>query len=68
MLPTLLLTIIIVGFVFVGVGLRILLVKNGEYRGSCATMNPYLQKEIGNCTVCGKTPEEDCKKGELSVN
>lgn len=62
LLPTFILTIALIAFVFAGVGLRILLVKNGEFRGSCASNNPYLQKEIGPCTVCGKAPGEDCKQ------
>ncbi len=60
--PTLILSIFIVGFVFVGVGIRMLLLKNGEFRGTCATMNPYLKSQVGNCTVCGRAPGEDCKK------
>ena len=65
LIPTIILSIILMGLVFAGLGLRILLVKNGEFRGTCATNNPYLKNQIGECTVCGKKPDEDCKKDEL---
>lgn len=61
-LTTLILTLAIVGLAFAGLGLRILLVKGGEFRGTCATNNPMLKNEIGECTVCGKQPDEECKK------
>ena len=38
-----------------------------EFRGSCATNNPILKNNIGECTVCGKAPEEDCKLPETHV-
>ncbi len=45
---------------------RILLKKKGEFRGTCATNNPMLKNEIGECTVCGAKPEEECKKPEVA--
>ena len=36
-----------------------------EFRGTCATNNPMLKNQIGDCTVCGKTPEEECKMPEI---
>ncbi|NRB47047.1 MAG: hypothetical protein HRU41_05200 [Saprospiraceae bacterium] len=36
-----------------------------EFRGTCATNNPMLKSEIGECTVCGKKPEEECKMPEI---
>jgi len=32
-----------------------------EFRGTCATNNPMLTNQVGECGVCGKKPEEDCK-------
>ena len=37
--------------------------KNGEFRGGCASNNPMLRNELGECTLCGKTPE-DCDNPE----
>lgn len=64
-LTTLLLSLAIVGLAFAMIGIRILLVKDGEFRGTCATNNPMLKNQIGECTVCGKKPEEDCKGDEM---
>ena len=62
--PTLILTLIVISLVFLGFSLRILLVKDGEFRGTCATNNPMLKNEVGDCPVCGKKPDEECKKDE----
>jgi len=32
-----------------------------EFVGTCATNNPMLKNQIGDCTVCGKKPGEECK-------
>ncbi len=50
-----LITLLLVGLSF------ILFVKGGEFRGTCATNNPMLKNEIGECTVCGAKPSEECK-------
>ncbi len=61
MFEILLYTILVVGLAFAGIGLRLILVKGGEFRGTCATNNPMLKNEIGECTVCGAKPEEECQ-------
>ena len=61
MIKVLFLTIVIIGLAFAGIALRILFVKGGEFRGTCATNNPMLTNDIGECSVCGATPEEECQ-------
>jgi hypothetical protein len=34
---------------------RLLFVKNGEFRGTCASQSPWLIKEGVTCNFCGKT-------------
>ena len=63
-LPLFLITIGFMVFVFAGIGIKILLKKNGEFSGTCASQNPYLNKEGEACGFCGATPEEMCKKEE----
>jgi hypothetical protein len=63
-LNTVLLSILIVSLAFAMIATRIILVKGGEFRGSCASNNPMLKNEIGECTVCGKKPGEECKGDE----
>jgi hypothetical protein len=38
-----------------------------EFRGTCATNNPLLKNQIGECSVCGKSPEESCKMPEAKA-
>lgn len=35
-----------------------------EFRGTCATNNPMIKNQHGECTVCGAKPEEDCQMPE----
>jgi len=42
-------------------------VSGKEFRGTCATNNPMLKNQIGDCTVCGKTAEEECKMPEAKA-
>ena len=35
-----------------------------EFRGTCASNNPMLKNEIGECGLCGKKPGEECKGDE----
>jgi len=39
---------------------RLLLVKGGEFKGSCASNNPFLQKEGAVCGVCCRKSGEPC--------
>ena len=59
-----LLTLIMISFVFAGVGIKILLKKNGEFSGTCASQNPFLNKKGEVCGICGAMPEEKCKNEE----
>ncbi|MBL7850325.1 MAG: hypothetical protein JNN04_05435 [Cyclobacteriaceae bacterium] len=56
---------------FALMSVRLFFVKNGEFRGTCATQSPFLAKEGIVCGYCGKTigegescPNSD-KKDEL---
>lgn len=39
---------------FLLMSVRLLFVKNGEFRGTCATQSPFLAKEGITCGYCGK--------------
>ena len=58
-------TIIMISLVFAGIGIKILLKKNGEFAGTCASQNPFLNKEGESCSLCGAKPEEKCKSKEI---
>ncbi len=55
---------------FVGLSIRILLKKNGEFKGTCASQNPYLNKEGVSCGFCGKTikPGDECERPVSEVD
>lgn len=56
-----LITIFMLVFVFAGIGIKLLLKKNGKFSGTCASQSPFLNKEGEACSICGATPEEKCK-------
>lgn len=47
---------------FAGIAIKILLKKDGEFSGTCASNNPMLQEEGVGCSVCGARPSEQCQK------
>ena len=64
MITVVIVSIILVLLAFALFGIRILLVKNGEFRGTCAGNSPYLRKEGIACGVCGAKPGEECAKDD----
>jgi hypothetical protein len=57
-LETVFLTVIIgagaMTLAFVLIGIRMVLLKNGEFRGTCSSNNPLLAEKMGGtCSVCG---------------
>lgn len=57
----------IFGIIFAAFGLSFILINirhlvtGNEFRGTCATNNPMLKNQIGECSVCGKKPDEECQ-------
>ncbi len=60
MIPVLVASVVLVLFGFFLFSVRLLFVKNGEFKGTCASNNPFMQKEGAVCGVCGKQPGEAC--------
>ena len=63
-LVTLGLAIALVGLGFAGIAIKILLKKNGEFSGTCASQSPFLNKEGEACSMCGALPDEKCKSDD----
>ncbi len=63
-LTVFLITIFMIAFFFAGVGVKILLKKNGKFAGTCASQSPFLNEEGEACGICGATAEEKCKNEE----
>ena len=49
-----------VGLFFGLMTIRLLFLKKGEFRGTCASQSPFLQKSDGACGYCGKPAGEAC--------
>jgi len=62
-----LLSIGLVAVFFILMSVRILFVRNGEFRGTCASQSPWLNKEGAACGYCGKTLSagEACGRDEV---
>ena len=57
MIPALV-TILILGLCVLGLSIKIWAKKDGQFSGTCASQNPYLNQDGENCSYCGKTPEQ----------
>lgn len=66
MFQLLLITILMLSIGFAGIAIKILLKKNGEFSGTCASNSPFLNKEGEPCSFCGAAPDEKCKKEETA--
>jgi hypothetical protein len=54
-------TAVLLGLAMAGIAVRLIFLKGGEFRGTCSSNNPLLTNQIGECTVCGKKPGEECQ-------
>jgi hypothetical protein len=54
--------ILLLGLGFAGIGIKILLKKDGEFSGTCASNSPFLNEEGKACSFCGALPDEKCQK------
>jgi len=53
--------LITVGFIaafFVLMSVRLIFLKKGEFKGTCASQSPFLNKDGGTCGYCGKNVGE----------
>lgn len=53
------LTIGILALFFILMSVRLIFLKDGEFRGTCASQSPWLNKEGATCGYCGKTLSAD---------
>ena len=60
-IATVIVSIVVLGVAVALIGVRLLFVPGGEFRGTCATNNPYLRKKTGECWACGKTDDDECE-------
>ena len=51
-------TLILLLLAIAGIGIKIWAKKDGKFAGTCASQNPFLNKEGEACGFCGKTPDQ----------
>lgn len=56
-----LLSVGLLAIAFAGIAIKILVKKNGEFAGTCASKNPVLNTEGEPCSYCGASVDEKCK-------
>ena len=59
-----LLSIGLIGIAFAGIAIKLLLKKDGEFAGTCASNNTMFQDDSGSCSLCGARPSEQCLNEE----
>lgn len=59
-----LITIVLLLLAVAGIAIKIWAKKDGKFAGTCASQNPFLNKDGDACGFCGKTPDqfENCKE------
>ena len=60
-----LITIGLMALAFAGIAIKLLVKKDGEFAGTCASNSPFLNKEGEACSFCGAMPDQKCKKDEV---
>lgn len=60
------LTLVVFGLFFALMSVRLIFLKNGEFRGTCASQSPFLAKEGITCGYCGKIIGEGDPCGDTS--
>ncbi len=53
-MTTVLLGIGLIALFFVLMSVRLLFLKKGQFKGTCASQSPWLRKEGNTCGYCGK--------------
>ena len=54
---------------FAGIAIKIIVKKDGEFSGTCASASPFLNKNDKPCGICGKLPNEaECKNPEMNLS
>lgn len=62
MLAVIVASVVLVLIAFFLFSVRLLFVKGGEFRGTCAGNSSFLRKDGIACGVCGRQPGEACGK------
>jgi len=56
-MTTVLLALGVFAFFFLMLSVRLIFLKDGQFRGTCASQSPFLNTTGEVCGMCGKSPE-----------
>jgi len=62
-----LLTIGLLALAVAGIAIKILVKKDGQFAGTCASNNPMVNEDGEACGFCGAKPAEKCRKEEVTA-
>ena len=62
-MTTVYLTLAFLALFFILMSVRLIFLKDGQFKGTCASQNPYLNKEGEACGYCGKKVDSDSSCG-----
>jgi len=62
-MTTLYLTLGLLAIFFILMSVRLIFLKDGQFKGTCASQNPYLNKDGEPCSYCGKPAGEGVSCG-----
>ena len=57
-----LISIVLISLAFIGIAVKILIKKDGEFSGTCASKNALINNTEEQCSLCGAMPHEKCKE------
>ena len=62
---TILLATGLIAAFFILMSVRLIFIKDGKFKGTCASQSPFLKSEGSTCGYCGRNvDEEGCGKNE----
>lgn len=62
-MTTVFLTLGFLALFFILMSVRLIFLKGGEFKGTCASQSPFLNKEGTTCGYCGKTVDTNTSCG-----
>ena len=68
-MATVILAIVLIGIFFLLMSIRLIFVKGGKFRGTCASESPFLHKDGTSCGMCGRKvePGDQCQNSVRKV-
>ncbi|MBM3918610.1 MAG: hypothetical protein FJ344_03780 [Sphingomonadales bacterium] len=52
---------------FTGMGIRLLILRNGQFRGTCSSHNPLIAEKGVDCAGCPHRYETHCPAGKRGI-